>query len=137
MRKYLPTLSELIDRLSITQLKEIRIPEHKKEYVEEIKSICHDIDLILSEGNIILDATTIRAIIILAQYNLNIWNNEANYRKGIKDGNNLELSHAMNGVRNRAKNLIENIVKENSRKDYKVDCIAADHCHLEPTWNID
>ena len=38
-RKYLPTLSELIDRLSIAQLKEVFIPEHKKEYAKEIKDI--------------------------------------------------------------------------------------------------
>ena len=31
-RKYLPTLGELIDRLSIHQLKEVFIPEHKEEY---------------------------------------------------------------------------------------------------------
>ena len=37
MRKYLPTLSELIDRLSITQLKEVFISDHKEEYSEEIK----------------------------------------------------------------------------------------------------
>ena len=38
-RKYLPTLSELIDRLSIAQLKEVFIPEHKKEYAKEIKAL--------------------------------------------------------------------------------------------------
>ena len=47
MRKYLPTLSELIDRLSIIQLKEVFITEHKEEYVQEISDICHDIDLCL------------------------------------------------------------------------------------------
>ena len=31
MRKYLPTLSELIDRLSINQLKEVFIMEHDNE----------------------------------------------------------------------------------------------------------
>ncbi len=36
-RKYLPTLSELIDRLSIVQLKEVFIAEHKAEYGQEIK----------------------------------------------------------------------------------------------------
>jgi hypothetical protein len=44
MRKYLPTLAELIDRLSIIQLKEVFIPEHKKEYAKEIKDIVHDIE---------------------------------------------------------------------------------------------
>ena len=31
-RKYLPTLSELVDRLSISQLKEVFIADHKDEY---------------------------------------------------------------------------------------------------------
>ncbi len=44
MRKYLPTTSELIDRLSIVQLKEVFIPEHKEEYGKEIKDIVHDLE---------------------------------------------------------------------------------------------
>ena len=62
-RRYLPTLSELIDRLSIAQLKEVFITEHKGEYAQEIKDIVHDIQLILgnSEG---IDAETIRAIVV-------------------------------------------------------------------------
>jgi len=39
--------------------------------------------------------------------NLHIWHNESNYRKGIKDGNNLELTHGLNGIRNTAKNKIQ------------------------------
>jgi len=42
-RKYLPTLSELIDRLSIAQLKEVFISDHKAEYAQEIADISHDI----------------------------------------------------------------------------------------------
>ena len=44
-RKYLPTLSELIDRLSIVQLKEVFISEHKEEYAKEIADIAHDINM--------------------------------------------------------------------------------------------
>ena len=47
-RKYLPTLSELIDRLSIAQLKEVFITEHKEEYAKEISDILHDIQLIIA-----------------------------------------------------------------------------------------
>ena len=53
--------------------------------------------------------------------NLHIWHNESNYRKGIKDGNNLELTHGLNGIRNTAKNKIQEIV--GGRKDYKIDCL--------------
>tara|TARA_R110002110_G_scaffold13271_4_gene63650 strand:- start:9783 stop:10202 length:420 start_codon:yes stop_codon:yes gene_type:complete len=131
-RKYMPTLSELVDRLSIAQLKEVFIPEHKKEYAQEISDITHDINLILTEKDVILDAEAVRAIVVLSQMNLHIWHNESNYRKGIKDGNNLELTHGLNGIRNTAKNKIQE--KFGGRKDYKIDCIAADFKDWEVSW---
>ena len=130
-RKYLPTLSELIDRLSIVQLKEVFIPEHKEEYAKEIEDIMHDIDVVLDNRK--PDAEMIRAIIVLAQMNLHIWHNESNYRKGIKDGNNLELTHGLNGIRNTAKNKIQE--KMRGRKDYKIDCLAAEFKDWEISWN--
>ena len=131
-RKYLPTLSELIDRLSITQLKEVFITEHKKEYAEEIALILHDIQLALDEGNEKVTAETLRAIVVLSQMNLHIWHNESNYRKGIKEGNSLELTHGLNGLRNVAKNKIQEIV--GGRKDYKIDCLAAEFKDWEVSW---
>ncbi|MFO0007619.1 MAG: hypothetical protein ACK559_41545, partial [bacterium] len=80
-RRYLQTLSELIDRLSIVQLKEVFIPEHKHEYAREIDDMVHDIQLILDEHkDTPLTAEAVRAIIVLAQMNLHIWHNESNYR---------------------------------------------------------
>lgn len=131
-RKYLPTLSELIDRLSIVQLKEVFIPNHKKEYSEEISDILHDIDLTLKEKDVILNSETVRAIVVLSQMNLHIWHNESNYRKGIKDGNNLELTHGLNGIRNTAKNKIQEVA--GGRKDYKIDCLAAEFKDWEISW---
>jgi len=131
-RKYLPTLSELIDRLSIVQLKEVFIPSHKKEYSEEISQITHDIQLFLDEQNGKVSAETIRAIVVLSQINLHIWHNESNYRKGIKEGNNLELSHGLNGIRNVAKNIIQEVF--GGRKDYKIDCLAAQFKDWEISW---
>jgi hypothetical protein len=130
MRKYLPTLSELVDRLSIVQLKEVFIPEHKDEYAQEIADITHDIQILLDEQDGKVTAETIRAIVVLSQMNLHIWHNESNYRKGIKDGNNLELTHGLNGIRNVAKNRIQEVV--GGRKDYKIDCLAAEF----KDWNI-
>lgn len=132
-RKYLPTLSELIDRLSIVQLKEVFIPEHKKEYSEEIKQITHDIQLILDEHpENVVTAETIRAIVVLSQINLHIWHNESNYRKGITEGNNLELTHGLNGIRNTSKNIIQEVI--GGRKDYKTDCLAAEFKDWEISW---
>ena len=131
-RKYLPTLSELIDRLSIAQLKEVFILEHKNEYSQEIKDIIHDIDLTLKENDVILDSKAIRAIVVLSQMNLHIWHNESNYRKGISEGNDLELTHGLNGIRNTAKNKIQEMA--GGRKDYKIDCLAAEFRDWEISW---
>lgn len=131
-RKYLPTLSELIDRLSIIQLKEVFIPEHKTEYSDEISNIVHDIQAHLNENNTVINAEVIRAIVVLSQMNLHIWHNESNYRKGIKEGNCLELTHGLNGIRNTAKNKIQEVV--GGRKDYKIDCLAADFKDWEVSW---
>ena len=127
MRKYLPTTSELIDRLSIVQLKEVFIPEHKKEYAKEIKDIVHDLQ------DVGLDGEMIRAIIVLAQMTLHIWHNETKYRAGEGDGN-LGLTHGLNGIRNTAKNKIQDSLDDGGRKDYKIDCIAAEFKDWEVSW---
>ena len=131
-RRYLPTFSELIDRLSIVQLKEVFITDHKDEYAKEIADIVHDIQAHIKENNVVIDADVIRAIVVLSQMNLHIWHNETNYRKGIKDGNDLELTHGLNGIRNTAKNKIQEVV--GGRKDYKIDCLAADFKEWEISW---
>lgn len=125
-RKYLPTLSDIIDRLSIVQLKEVFIPEHKEEYAKEIQELIHDLDLMTNgKGNFIRD------IIVLSQMNLHIWHNETEYRAGTGKGN-LELTHGLNGIRNTAKNKINE--KFGGRKDYKIDCLAADFKDWEISW---
>lgn len=131
-RLYKYNLSELVDRLSINQLKEIKIPEHKQQYAQEIKEILHDIDAIIEEENLKLSAELIRDIVILSQFNNHIWCGESNIRKGIKEGNQLELSHSLNGVRNRAKNKIQSII--GGRKDHKVDTIGEEFTSWEPSW---
>ena len=131
MRKYLPTLAELIDRLSIAQLKEVFLSEHKEEYASEIKDILHDINLLVEDSKV--SAETIRAIVVLAQMNLHIWHNEAEARKGKNAGENLLLTHGLNGIRNTAKNKIQEIV--GGRKDHKIDCLAAEFKDWEISWD--
>ena len=131
MRKYLPTLAELIDRLSIVQLKEVFIIEHKEEYAKEIAEITHDIEEILQDEEMRLTGEDVRAIVVLSQMNLHIWQNETKYRAGTGDGN-LGLTHGLNGIRNTAKNKIQE--HGGSRKDYKIDCIAAEFKDWEVSW---
>lgn len=131
-RKYLPTLAELIDRLSISQLKEVFIADHKSEYATEIDEIVHDIELILSETDGRLTGEQVRAIVVLAQMNLHIWHNESNVRNGVSGANALTLTHGLNGIRNTAKNKIQEVV--GGRKDYKIDCLASDFKDWEISW---
>tara|TARA_B100002019_G_C21159357_1_gene542458 strand:+ start:132 stop:536 length:405 start_codon:yes stop_codon:yes gene_type:complete len=130
-RKYLPTISELIDRLSIIQLKEVFITEHKEEYAKEIKDIVHDLTHLLNWEK--PTGEMIRAIIVLAQMNTHIWYNETKYRQGEGDGN-LGLTHGLNGIRNTAKNIIQDQIDDDGRKDYKIDCIAAEFKDWEVSW---
>jgi|TARA_B100000497_G_C7678671_1_gene410399 hypothetical protein len=130
-RKYLPTLGELIDRLSIVQLKEVKIPQHKEEYAKEISEIVHDINEILNDKPKV-DGEFIRAIIVLSQMNTHIWYNEDNARSGDDVGNKLMLTHGLNGIRNTAKNKIQEL--DGGRKDYKIDCIADEFNDWKISW---
>lgn len=133
LRRWLPTLAELIDRLSIVQLKQIFIPEHADEYGEEAKLIEHDIDLLLDGKKI--DARVIRAILIVMLSNRVIWENESKARAGGADQDRLlKFTHSINGVRNRAKNVIAEM--EGGRKDFKLDCLAAELDPAFGNWNI-
>jgi hypothetical protein len=131
-RKYLPTLAELIDRLSISQLKEVFITEHKEEYAQEIADIVNDIQILIESGTEPVTAETIRAIVVLSQMNLHIWHNESAVRKGTAGPANLALTHGLNGIRNTAKNKIQEVV--GGRKDYKIDCLASEFKDWEISW---
>lgn len=131
-RKYLPTLAELVDRLSISQLKEVFITDHKEEYAKEIEEIVHDIELILSQADGRITGEQIRAIVVLSQMNLHIWHNESAVRKGTAGPANLALTHGLNGIRNTAKNKIQEVV--GGRKDYKIDCLASEFKDWEISW---
>ena len=132
-RRFLPTLSELIDRLSIVQLKEVKIPEHKEAYAQEISDIVHDIQMIMDENpDITMTAEMLRAVIVCAQMNTHIWYNESNVRSGKEGPSMLALTHGLNGIRNVAKNKIQEVM--GGRKDYKIDCIADEFKDWEISW---
>ena len=137
-RKYLPTLSDLVDRLTIVQLKAVFIPEHSAEYVKERALIEHDIDMILeelaSQGKKIT-ASEIHAIVVIMLTNHFIWMNESKARLGGNEHDKLlKLTHSINGVRNNAKNQLASI--DGGRKDFKVDCFAAQLVEDFGNWNI-
>lgn len=107
-REYLPTLADLIDTLTIDQIKEVKFHDKKLAYHEGMKKICHDIDLIISEKDIKLTSKLIRIIIVIAQLNLHIWENKDRMQKESPENylKLLKFSHQLNGIRNTFKNKI-------------------------------
>ena len=134
-RVYLPTLPELIDRLSIVQLKSIFVGDHKIEYDAEIALIEHDINAILVEKEYLLTAQDVRAIIVTAIANRFIWENESKARAGGSDQDALlKTTHSINGVRATAKNRLA--VAIGDRLDMKVDCLAENLPTDMGNWRI-
>ena len=124
-RKYLPTLADLIDRLSILLLKQVYGDARDGHQKEEAELVEQDISSIVYEGRFV------RAVLILMLANHVIWRNEAAIRGGAGGAPSpehladmLRFTHSINGVRSRAKNAISRWVGE--REDRKVDCLAAD-----------
>ncbi|MBI2599786.1 hypothetical protein HYW43_02590 [Candidatus Daviesbacteria bacterium] len=124
-REYLPTLADLIDALTISQIKEIKFHDKKEAYAEEIKKICHDVDLIIGERNVKLNSKLIRIIIVIAQLNLHIWENKDRMTKGQQENylKLLKLAHQLNGIRNKMKNKISEEIgdKDPSKKRTNIE----------------
>ena len=134
-RKYLPTFSDLVDRMSIVMLKSIFIQEHHEEYVKERSTIEHDIDLLLDEKDYKLTAADIRALMGVMLANHFIWVNESKAREGGSEQDKLlKLTHSINGCRNTAKNKLA--VALGQRCDYKIDCFAAELVKEFGNWNV-
>jgi hypothetical protein len=134
-RRYLPTLSDLVDRLTITQQKMVFIPKQRDHYLQERADILHDIDIILNELDHKLTARAIMAITLIQLTNRYIWENEAHAREGGPEQDKLlKLTHSINGVRNSAKNILAE--EAGGRKDYKVDCFAAELVEDFGNWNV-
>ena len=135
-RKYLPTFAELIDRMTICQLKSIFIPDNKEAYDDEIEDIKHDLNAIIKEKEVNITAELIRAISIVMLSNRYIWENESKVRSDSDDKEALllKLTHSINGVRNTAKNVISKELGE--RVDLKTDCLAAELKSNLQNWDI-
>ena len=129
-RKYLPTLAELIDRLSIVQLKAIFISENRAAYIEERAMIEHDIEGLLHNKQ--LGALDIRAIMAIMLTNRAIWESESKARAGGNEQDKLlKMTHSLNGQRNTAKNVLSKRLGQ--RLDLKIDCLAA---NLPPEYGF-
>ena len=102
------TFSELIDRLVIDQIKEMRAPEKADSVGLEINRLIHDIDLAIKDGEIKLNARLLRLIVILAQINLHIWYAKEQMMSAPSSfEEEMVLAHQLNGIRNQVKNILQ------------------------------
>ncbi len=117
-REYLPSFAELIDALSIDQIKEMLLDAQKRRAGEDIEKITHDIDLVINEIDLKLTARLIRIIVALAQLNVHIWYNKDKMPTCPDEYNELlKLAHQLNGTRNRLKNtLLAEVGDKSARK---------------------
>jgi len=106
-RKFLPPFAELVDRLTVDQIKEVLIPARANACAQEMQQIAHDLDLMISQKDIKLSARLIRMIIVIAQMNLHIWyNKDLMAESPDRYLELLKLAHQLNGLRNQVKNLL-------------------------------
>lgn len=106
-REFVPSFAELIDRLTVDQIKEVLIPAQAAACADEMAKISHDLDLLIQERDLKLSARLVRMIVVIAQMNVHIWHNKDRMQEDpAKYHELLKLAHQLNGLRNQVKNLL-------------------------------
>tara|TARA_Y100000816_G_C26098220_1_gene581515 strand:+ start:1589 stop:2020 length:432 start_codon:yes stop_codon:yes gene_type:complete len=138
-RKYKIPFSELVDRLTVDQIKLLKKMDDKKGSLkEEIKDVMYDIDTIINDKKILLNSDIIRMIIILSQINLHIWNLKDKMSENKDDyDKNLKLAHQLNGIRNQIKNILLQITDElnqsSKRTNFETDGLEGWDFNIDDT----
>jgi hypothetical protein len=128
-RQFLPTFAELIDRMTVTQIKLSLIENGKEDFRDELRKISHDLDNIINANEIPLNSELILTFINLSQLNLHIWNNKDKMQENLDNQDIylqlLKVSHQLNGFRNQLKNKlleVEGITdKSQLRSNFETD----------------
>ena len=127
------SLSELIDRLSVNQIKEVLVSEAKESFGMEIQRIEDELDSVFSHTDHPLTSRFLSLVIALAQINLHIWKEKD---RMVDDSSlferHLKLSHQLNGLRNQLKN---ELLEEAGIKEHSLTKTNTDTEDLEG-WNI-
>lgn len=106
-RQCLPTFADLVDELTISQIKQVLLPDGRESYIKRLNLLTHDIDLLIEEKGVELSGRVIRIIVVLAQMNLHIWFHKEKMQVDKPNYlDHLTLAHQLNGIRNQMKNLL-------------------------------
>ena len=113
-RKTKYNLSDLIDRLSIDQIKQIEFEKSTKVYENSINKIMASINIDLNKKNYKVNDLIINLLIALPQINLYIWFLRKDIAKKRKSNSKaIKLSHQLNAIRNQLKNKLLNELNKN------------------------
>ncbi len=105
--KFQLPIADLLDRLTVDQIKEMLLDKSKGDYTKSIADIEHDIDLLLESKDIKCSARLLRYAVVIAQINVHIWYIKDKMAEDPDSYNdNLKLAHQLNGIRNQSKNLL-------------------------------
>jgi len=100
-------ISELIDRLTIDQIREVMAPKDRAFFAREMRDIMREIDALIGKKRVKLTARLIRLVTVLAQTNLHIWHAKtAMMRSPSRYNRSMKLAHQLNGIRNSVKNML-------------------------------
>ena len=114
--RFVPGLGDLIDRLTVDQLKEAFHSSMRTSIRAEIADLEHDIDGWADLHQIKLSGRNVRIIIVLAQINYEIWMCKERMEAEPKQyAQWLKRAHQLNGIRNQMKNLLLAQGKKNTR----------------------
>ena len=105
--RFVPGLGDLVDRLTVDQLKEAFHESIRTSVRIEIADLEHDIDGWADRHQIKLSGRNVRIIIVLAQINYEIWMcKEVMMAEPKRYAQWLKRAHQLNGIRNQMKNLL-------------------------------
>ena len=115
--------SELVDKLSIIQIKQLINNKQYRSYENTISKILNELELNISKNKkMILNSKIVNLLNILSQINLFIWIlrdemqiSKKNYKK------NMKLSHQLNALRNITKNKLLLIFNKNKKQDLRTN----------------
>ena len=107
-RKFQVLLTDLIDTVTIDQIKEMLFSGEKRVAVtKELEMLSYDIDLLLKDVEIKGYGCLLRLVMLLAQANLIVWHNKDRMQdEPEKYYELLEFAQEINGLRNHTRNLL-------------------------------
>ena len=127
-------ISELIDRLSIIEIKLVLDVKNSRDYLHELSLLKNDIQLELGSKETSLDINLIQTLISLGQMNLHIWYIKEKMKLQLDQPDeyaaNMKLAHQLNGLRNQLKNNLLRLEKNSNnakvRSNIELDGLEID-----------